>query len=108
MSRVGWVLLALFAATAAGQKQSLPLSLALPLPPKPPAHPPADRGAPVPDLYVSAPREGPTPLSNITVRDFRVDENNHSLGYTPGSQFQTSEDKRSIQTPGFSFRVPLQ
>ena len=104
MSRVGWLLLALFAATAAGQKQSLPL----PLPPVPPAHPPADRGAPVPDLYISAPREGPPPLSNITVRDFRVDENNHSLGYTPGSQFQTSEDKRSIQTPGFSFRVPLQ
>jgi hypothetical protein len=104
MSRVGWLLVALFATAAAGQKQSLPL----PLPPVPPAHPPADRGAPVPDPYISAPREGPPPLSNITVRDFRMDDTNHSLGYTPGSQFQTSEDKRSIQTPGFSFRVPLQ
>jgi hypothetical protein len=37
-----------------------------------------------------------------------MDDTNHSLGYTPGSQFQTSEDKRSIQTPGLSFRVPLQ
>ncbi len=62
----------------------------------------------MPDLYVSAPREGPPPLSNITVRDFRVDDYNHSLGYTPGSKFETSEDKRSIQTPGLSFRVPLQ
>jgi hypothetical protein len=104
MSRLGWLLVAFIATAAAGQKQSLPL----PLPPVPPAHPPVDRGAPVPDLYISAPREGPQPLSNITVRDFRVDEYNHSLGYTPGSQVQTSEDKRSIQTPGFSFRVPLQ
>jgi hypothetical protein len=106
MSRVGWLLVAFIATAAAGQKQSLPLPP--PLPPKPPAHPPADRGAPVPDLYVSAPREGPSPLPNITVRDFRMDDTNHSLGYTPGSQFQTSEDRRSIQTPGFSFRVPLQ
>ena len=104
MSRVGWLLVALIATAGAGQKQSLPL----PLPPVPPAHPPADRGAPVPDLYISAPREGPPPLSNITVRDFRMNDYNQSLGYTPGSKFETSEDKRSIQTPGLSFRVPLQ
>jgi hypothetical protein len=106
MNRVGWLLVVLIATAGAAQKQSLPLSL--PLPPKPPAHPPADRRAPVPDLYVSAPREGPSPLPNFTVRDFRIDDTNHSLGYTPGSKFETSEDKRSIQTPGLSFRVPLQ
>lgn len=106
MSWLGWLLLALFAVTAAGQKQSLPLPL--PLPPVPPAHPPADRGAPVPDLYISAPPEGPSPLPNIVVRDFRMNDYNQSLGYVPGSKFETSEDKRSIQTPGFSLRVPLQ
>jgi hypothetical protein len=102
MSRTAWLLVALFGATAAGQSQSLPL------PPIPPAHPPADRGAPVPDPGISAPREGPPPLSNITVRDFRNNDYNQSLGYTPGSKFETSEDKRSIQTPGLSLRVPLQ
>jgi hypothetical protein len=106
MSRMCWLLVAFIATAGAGQKQSMPVSL--PLPPKPPAHPPADRGAPMPDLYISAPREGPSPLANFTVRDFRITDTNHSLGYTPGSQFQTSEDKRSIQTPGLSFRVPLQ
>jgi hypothetical protein len=34
MRRVGWLLVALFATAAAGQKQSLPLPL--PLPPVPP------------------------------------------------------------------------
>ena len=108
MSRVGWLLVAFIATAAAGQKQSSPLSLPLPLPPKPPAHPPVDRGAPVPDLHISAPREGPSPLPNIVVRDFRMNDYNQSLGYTPGSKFETSEDKRSIQTPGLSLRVPLQ
>jgi len=102
MSRAAWLLVALFGATAAGQTQSLPL------PPVPPAHPPADLGAPVPDPGINAPPAGPSPLPDITVRDFRINNYSQSLGYTPGSQFQTSEDKRSIQTPGLSLRVPLQ
>jgi hypothetical protein len=102
MSRACWLLVALFATAAAGPTTSLPL------PPVPPAHPPADRRAPVPDTYLTAQREGPSSLPDITVRDFRVTDYDHSLGYTPGSRFETSEDKRSIQTPGLSLRVPLQ
>jgi hypothetical protein len=46
--------------------------------------------------------------TQVRVQDFRVQRPNQGLGYTPGSQFQTSEDKRPIQTPGVAVRVPLQ
>jgi hypothetical protein len=29
------------------------------------------------------------------------------MGYAPGSQYETSEEKRSIQTPGLTVQVPL-
>jgi hypothetical protein len=43
----------------------------------------------------------------VSVQDFRADRFGQALGYTPGSQFQTSEDKRPIQTPGVAVQVPL-
>ena len=32
---------------------------------------------------------------------------NQGLGYAPGWQYETSEEKRSIQTPGLTVQVPL-
>jgi len=46
--------------------------------------------------------------TRVLVEDFRVRRFKQGLGYTPGSQFESSEEKRSIQTPGLSVRVPLQ
>jgi hypothetical protein len=48
-------------------------------------------------------------LPNVTLQDFRANQSSdRSLGYVPGSQFETSEDKRPIQTPGLTWKVPLQ
>ena len=30
-----------------------------------------------------------------------------SVGFAPGSRYQTTEDRKPIQTPGFSISVPL-
>jgi hypothetical protein len=43
----------------------------------------------------------------VTLQDFRADRLQQGFGYTPGSQFETSEDKRPIQTPGLTVQVPL-
>jgi hypothetical protein len=44
---------------------------------------------------------------HVSVQDFRVQRFYQGLGYAPGSHFETSEEKRSIQTPGLSLQVPL-
>ena len=45
----------------------------------------------------------------VQLKDFRADPFQQSgLGYPRGSQFQSDEDKRPIQTPGLAVRVPLQ
>ncbi len=46
--------------------------------------------------------------ARVGVRDFRVHRFiNEGLGYAPGSQFESSEEKRPIQTPGLAVQVPL-
>jgi hypothetical protein len=103
MKREGWLLIVLLAAGGAGHAPPLPV------PPIPPAHPPADNSiAPVPNQDANAPPQGPQPLADLTIQDFRVNTYTQGLGYVPGSQFQTSEDKRPIQTPGLTWKVPLQ
>jgi hypothetical protein len=47
-------------------------------------------------------------LPDVKFQDFRASQYSTSPGYAPGSQFQTSEDKRPIQTPGLTWKVPLQ
>jgi hypothetical protein len=80
----------------------------LPVPPIPPAHPPTDQPAPVPDPNASAPPVEASPGPRVTIQDFRTETFDQSLGYAPGSRFETSEDRRSIQTPGLKVRLPLQ
>jgi hypothetical protein len=102
MKRTGLILLVLLAATGAAPVPPLPV------PPIPPAHPPMEQSAPVPNPDLQGPAEaskGP----QVSFTDFRLDRDKQSsLGYAPGSQFQTNEDRRVIQTPGLSVRVPLQ
>jgi hypothetical protein len=80
----------------------------LPVPPIPPAHPPTDQLAPLPNPDVTGPFEAAPGGPQVGLSNFTVNRYDRSLGYSPGSHFQTSEDKRPIQTPGLTIRVPLQ
>jgi len=101
MMRVWWLSLVLLATAGASPNRSLPM------PPIPPAFPPTAQSAPMPD------RDAPEPVGparkgvEVNLQDFRVQRPMQGLAYSPGSQFQSSEDKRSIQTPGLTVKVPL-
>jgi hypothetical protein len=101
MKRTFWAVVVLFATTGASPPR------ALPVPPIPPAHPPTDQSAPMPDRDVQGPPEAAVQGARVGVRDFRVRRFNQGLGYSPGSQFESSEEKRPIQTPGLAVQVPL-
>jgi hypothetical protein len=62
----------------------------------------------VPDVDVRAPAELGSQGMQFSVNDFRVRRFDPSMGYARGSHFQTSEEKRPIQTPGVTLKVPLQ
>lgn len=100
MIRLAWVGLALISIAAAPAP--------LPLPPIPPAHPPREQLAPTPDRTAQAPWVPPADGVRVRPQDFRAQLPTQGLGYIPGSQFQSNEDKRPIQTPGLSLQVPLQ
>jgi hypothetical protein len=80
----------------------------LPLPPIPPAHPPGEQLAPTPDRDAQAPWVPANDGVRVRPQDFRAQLLTQGLGYVPGSQFQSNEDRRPIQTPGLSLQVPLQ
>jgi len=102
MRPICWAALVLLATTAARPAP------ALPEPPIPPANPPTDETAPVPDRDIRAPVNGSQNGVEVNLQDFRNNRYDQSPGYSPGSQFETNEDKRPIQTPGLTVRVPLQ
>ena len=102
MIRSGLAVLALLATTAASPSRSLPI------PPIPPAYPPADQSAPMPDRDLLAPVLPSLLSQRVTVHDFRARRFQQGLGYAPGSQFESDGDKRPIQTPGLTVRLPLQ
>ena len=80
----------------------------LPIPPIPPQHPVLGDNAPIPDIDA---REPAMPVSNaptVDVRFFRVKRYDPSQGFAPGSRYQSSEDRKAIQTPGLTVSVPLQ
>ncbi len=106
MNRTCCLLLGLLLLAAAGPAKRAP-EVILPVPPIPPAHPPTDQSAPVPDADIAVPASTVV-MPNVTLQDFRASQFDRSLGYAPGSRFPTSEDKRPIQTPGLTWKVPLQ
>jgi len=85
-----------------------PSSLALPIPPVPPAQPPADEMAPVPNPDLREPVR--VSAAEVTVRPqfYRADRPDTSLGFTPGSRYQSSDERKPLQTPGLRITVPLQ
>jgi len=106
MKRVLLPMLGLLLTVAAGPVKH-PGPALLPVPPIPPAHPPVVQSAPVPNSDLAAPASASL-LPNVTFHDFRAAQYAKSLGYSPGSQFETDEDKRPIQTPGLTWKLPLQ
>jgi hypothetical protein len=79
----------------------------LPVPPIPLAHPPLAEAAPVPNIDAVAPIDPTSEKTSVHVKLYRNRMFDPSVGFVPGSRFQTSEDQKPIQTPGFSVRVPL-
>ena len=79
----------------------------LPVPPIPPRIPQIADAAPVPNPDA----EAPVPLSSdepsFNVRLYRVRMYDPSAGFVPGSRYQSTEDRKPIQTPGLSISVPL-
>ena len=102
MNRTGAALFLLLLIAGAAPAPSLPV------PPIPPLHPPAAQSAPIPNPDARAPLDRSAGGTQVGFTDFRLDRDTQSLGYSPGSQFQTSEDRRVVQTPGLTVRVPLQ
>jgi hypothetical protein len=103
VTRIGLLVLALMLAMAAGARAD-----DLPVPPLPPRHaPPADT-APVPDRDASGPIPQPGDEPSFNVRLYRSKPFDPSAGFTPGSRYQSTEDRKAIQTPGISMSVPLQ
>jgi hypothetical protein len=80
----------------------------LPVPPIPPRQPPLADIAPIPDVDVRAPIVPASSGPSVDVRLFRARPYDPGMGFTPGSRYQTNEDRKPIQTPGLSVRVPLQ
>ena len=79
----------------------------LPVPPTPPPHPPVDEIAPVPNFDARAPIAPVSEKTTVDVRLYRARTYDPSVGFVPGSRYQTNEDRKPIQTPGFSVSVPL-
>jgi ADP-ribose pyrophosphatase YjhB (NUDIX family) len=78
----------------------------LPVPPVPPAMPPATDVAPVPNPDVEAP-VAPNRTS-VNMKFYQVKVPDPSLGFSPGSQYQNTEDRKPVHTPGLSLSVPIQ
>src|SRR5690349_16418480 len=79
----------------------------LPVPPIPPEQGPGNQTAPVPDEQAGQPNVRSPPGTHFGLQDYRVNRFNPSAGFMPGSHYQTSEERKPIQTPGFSVTVPL-
>jgi hypothetical protein len=83
------------------------MSEALPVPPIPPAGPPLAEIAPTPNIDARAPAPAASDAPTVDVRLYRAKAYDPSMGFAPGSKYQDSEDRKPIQTPGFSISVPL-
>ncbi len=96
--------LALAVVTAIG---SPAVAETLPVPPIPPQVPPLADAAPVPDLNATAPVAPSSDQPTVNVRLYRARMFDPGFGFVPGSRYQSTEERKPIQTPGLSISVPL-
>lgn len=80
----------------------------MPVPPVPPSVPPLTERAPMPDPDANVPGDATSDVPSYQVRMYRSRMYDPSQGFAPGSRYQSSEDRKAIQTPGVSVTVPLQ
>jgi hypothetical protein len=80
----------------------------LPVPPIPPENPPLAETAPIPNVDARAPVTPVSDSPTFDVRLYRARPYDPGMGFAPGSRYQTSEDRKPIQTPGVSISVPLE
>ncbi len=104
MTRALAVLLGSLLLAGAGPRAFLPL----PLPPPLPANPPTDLAAPMPNDNLRAPG-GASQNSSAkwALRIYPMQEFGTGEGYIPGSEYQSPEQRKPMQTPGFMVTVPL-
>lgn len=86
---------------------SFAMAADLPVPPVPPEHPPLADAAPVPNVNAEAPVAPTSDKPSLNVRMYRAKMYDPGEGFVPGSRYQSSEDRKPIQTPGLSIDVPL-
>jgi hypothetical protein len=79
----------------------------LPEPPIPPDIPPIADAAPVPNPDAVAPVTPSSDEPSVNVRMYRARMYDPSVGFAPGSHYESTEDRKPIQTPGLSISVPL-
>jgi len=79
----------------------------LPLPPPLPFDPPTDRAAPVPNDTVTAPDSTPPAESTFALTIYPMREYNTGEGFIPGSAYQSPEERKPLQPPGFLVTIPL-
>lgn len=80
----------------------------LPLPPPLPYDPPTDQAAPVPNDSVSPPGSTAPAGSSFALRIYPMHEYNTGEGFIPGSAYESPEERKPLQPPGFMVTVPLQ
>lgn len=97
----GFAVLAGFLTVAAAPDNDLPV------PPIPPTQGPADIAAPVPDSDARGPLTLASEEARFKLQLYRVRRPDGSVGFLPGSRYETTEERKAIQTPGISFIVPL-
>jgi hypothetical protein len=104
---LGSLLVAAAGPRPAPATQAVP-HFALPLPPPLPTDPPTDLAAPMPDANLRLPAglaQGP---GAFALRVYPMPEFGTGEGYIPGSSYQSPEQRKPVQTPGFIVTVPLQ
>jgi hypothetical protein len=79
----------------------------LPVPPIPPDHAPFGDIAPVPNPDARAPVRPASGSPSVDVHFYHYRRYDPALGFAPGSQYQTNEDRKPIDPPGLSINVPL-
>lgn len=104
MNRPSLIILAGLLLAAAAPRHAPAVSL--PPPPPLPIDPPTDRAAPVPDAPSSL-ADRAAPETAFALRIYRMRDFGTGEGYIPGSAYQSPEQRKPMQTPGFMVTVPL-
>lgn len=79
----------------------------LPLPPPLPLDPPSDQAAPVPAGNLAAVAQAGRSQTEFALRFYQMQEYGTGDGYIPGSAYESPEERKPMQTPGFLVTIPL-